>query len=126
MLFQMFANGHGANPWRRRAAPIKLAQESHAPARIMFPAVLAVENDANQCWLIAIDGVADIEQMPREVLRGRRRFAALIMKADHVAKSMIAKDNAQFRVALVDLISPIHMLGIDHVPMLIAADKTLR
>src|SRR6266851_3041596 len=74
---------------------IKGAEEGHAAAGIMLPAVLAVENDADQGRLSAADCLADAPQVLYEVVGGRDRITPLVMETDHIAQGMIAEDDGQ-------------------------------
>ncbi len=110
-----------------RAAAVQGAQERDAAAGIVLPAILAVEDDADQrparrCWT----ALADVAQVPHEIVRGRIRLAALVVEADHVAQGVIAEDDAQLVLALAHLVGPIQAVGVADVALAVAADEALR
>src|SRR5438034_2883243 len=92
----------------------------------MLPAVFAVENDTDQGRLATVDRLADAPQMVDEILGGGDRLAALVMEADHVAESVVAKNDAQLMARLGDLVGPIHPIGVAHMPPAVAAHEALR
>src|SRR5260370_3053822 len=105
---------------------IKGAEEGHAAAGIMLPAVLAVENDTDQSRLSTGDRLADAPQVLYEVVGGRDRITPLVMETDHIAQGVIAEDDGQLVAPFGDLVRPVHLVGIAHVTAAVAADETVR
>src|SRR5260370_33157018 len=104
---------------------IKGAEEGHAAAGIMLPAVLAVENDTDQSRLSTGDRLADAPQVLYEVVGGRDRITPLVMETDHIAQGVIAEDDGQLVTPFADLVRPVHLVGVAHVAAVIAADKAV-
>ena len=126
VLAQEFADRDGPHARRRRAALVQLAQELHAAAGVVFPAVLAVQDDADQGRLGAVDRLADVVQVPHEILGRGHRLAALVVEADGIAEGVVAEDNGQLALALAHPVGAVHALGVDDVAVAVAADEALR
>src|SRR5262249_55897949 len=116
---------HRTNPRRRRAALIQGTQERHAPALIMFPAVLAVEDNADQRR-------GDRLHPPANVVPGLQKNvsrvlppAALVVETDHVAQGMIAEYDAQLVISLADTVGTVEVLGVADMAVVVAADEAL-
>ena len=87
---------HGLDARRARAALVEGAQEGDAAAGIVLPAVLAVEDDADQGRARCVaDRLADAVQAADEIVGRRLRLAALVVEADQVAQGVVAEDDAQ-------------------------------
>ena len=84
-------------------AAIHAPQKVDARVGIVFPAVLAVEDDANQRGPVAgvaAGGVADGLELADEVAHGVLGRVALVVEADLVAHGVVAEDDLQ-RLALL-------------------------
>src|SRR5437870_5133778 len=108
MFFEKSADLDRLDIARAHTALIKGAEEGHTPAGIMLPAVLAVEDDTDQCRLGPGYRLADTPQVLDEVVGGRDRITALVMETDHVAQSMIAEDDGQLVASFGDFVRPVH------------------
>ncbi len=91
----------------------------------MLPAIFAVEDDAHQCRLGAVDCLADAAQPGDKILRRLRRIAPLIVKSNHVAQGVVPKDDAQLGARLGHFVRPIHSLRIAHEAAIVPADESL-
>src|ERR1019366_9424926 len=87
-VFEIFADLDRAYVLVPRAHLIEGTQKRHAAFGIMFPAILAVKNDAYEHRLIAGDGRADVVQVLHEIVGRIGAWAALVMKADHVTEGV--------------------------------------
>src|SRR5712671_4383890 len=125
LFAHVIAEANTPQAGRARAALIKCAEKRNAALGVMFPAVFAVEDDANQGGLMGIDGLADAVEVSEEVIGGLHAGTALVVEADHIAENVIAKDDAERGVLFLDAVGAIKIGGIDDVARFVAADESL-
>ena len=92
---QRFADRHGAHGTIGRDAAVELAQEGPAVLLIVFPGVLAIEDDGNQRVAAGVQDRAAVgANSSQEVFSRFRGAHARVDEADQVAEEMIAEDHA--------------------------------
>jgi hypothetical protein len=82
----------------------------------VLPAVLAIENNADQRRFMVRNRGADVVQMLHEIVRRVAAVRTLVVEADHVAQGMIAEDDAQLMAALRDPIRLVQHSGLRTCP----------
>ena len=105
-----------------RHALVERAEERDAAVGVVFPAVLAVEDDRDERRRVVPAGVADGVQLAQEVGRGDRPGTALVVEPDLVRHRMVAEDDRQLRFALAHLPGAVEQLGMADVAPAVAAD----
>ena len=107
---------------------IDAAEEIDAGVGIVFPAVLAVENDAHQRGPVAgvaAGGVADGLQLADEIVHRLLRRVALVVEADLVAHGVVAEDDLQRLALLFHAPRAVEHLGIAEVAVAVARDPAV-
>ena len=123
MLFQVVANSDGRDIGVTCHPTIERLEEIDAAARIVFPAVLAIENDAHQGGAVsrvAAGCMGDRLHLGQEIVHGMLGLITLVMEADLVAHSMIAEDHLQGVALLFHAPRPIEHLRISQVAVAVA------
>ena len=105
-----------------RHALVERAQKRHTAVGIVFPAVLAVQNDRDERCRVVPAGVANGVQLAQEICRGVRPGTALVVKADLVRHGMVAENDRQVRFALAQLPGAVQELGMADVAAAIPPD----
>ena len=78
-----------------RDAPVQLAQERPAVAVVVFPGVLAIQDDGHQGVAAGAENAgAVLADAAQEILRGGGGVHLGIDEADQVAQEVIAEDHA--------------------------------
>src|SRR5437868_5586638 len=111
MFFQKLADGHRADARRAAAALEECPAKSDAIAGIMLPAILAVEDHADQRGLAARHAPPDAAHAVDEVRSRGVGLAPLVVEADQIAQHMVAEDDAQLGRALAHSIGLVELLG---------------
>ena len=84
---------------------VERAEEIDTGIGIVFPAILPVENEAQECRSmagVAAGGLPHRFHLGEEVIDGVVRLVALILESDLVAHGMVAEDDLQRRFLTVD------------------------
>ena len=95
MLAEELADRHRPDPRVADRALVERAEERDAAVGVVFPAVLAVEDDRDERRRVVPAGVADGVQLAQEIVGGGRAGAALVVEADLVGHRVIAEDDRQ-------------------------------
>ncbi len=110
------------------AAAIECPQETDAAVGIVFPAVLAVENDGDQrsaARIVGFDRATDRQEFPHHVAGGLLGVAALIVETDQVGEGVVAEDHVQRLVAALDAPGTIEHLRMPQVPLAVARNPAV-
>src|SRR5262249_45378398 len=102
------------------------AQERHAAAGVVLPAVFTVEDDVHERRRPAVDGVANRANFTEKIDRRTLALAPLIVKADEVAQGMIAKDDPKLSAPFLHFVRLVHLLRIANEAATVAAHQPMR
>ena len=111
-----------------REAAVQASQEVDAAVVIVFPAVLAVENDAHQRGAmagVAARRVADPLQLADEVVHRMLGHEALVVEPDHVAHGVVAEHHLQTLPLLFHPPRPIEHLRVAQKPVAVARNPAV-
>ena len=105
------------------AAAIECPQEANAAVGIVFPAVLAVENDGDErpaARIVGFDRTTDGQEFPHHVAGRLLGVAPLIVETDEVGEGVIAENHMQRLVAGLNAPGTVEHLRMPQVPLAVA------
>ena len=90
----MLGEGRQMQLWVVGQALIQHAQEIETVLWVVFPGILAIENDGHDCTGRRAQAL-DVLQMGNEIVDGARCFPGLVGKADQIRQTVVAKEATQ-------------------------------
>ena len=128
VVVQIIADPHRLDLRMSHHAAVNVAEEIDPGVGIVFPAVLAVEDDADQrrpMAGVAAGRAADGFQLADEIIDRLLRRIALIVEADLVAHGVVAEDDLQRASLLLHAPRAVEHLGIAQVAVAVARDPAV-